>query len=285
MESPSLPKSCKGVYPFKLCTTSFIYPDHIIPNVKKLGPFVDEIEVLLFESAPASLPTKADIQELAALSKEFDVSYNIHLPLDISITADDPVLRRQAVQKILQIMEMTAILSPSTYTLHLPFEETDQTDATITHWQERAFQSLNDILSANVNARDISVETLDYPFEWAEPVVEALDTAVCLDLGHLMVYGYDGRKAFEKHAARTSIIHLHGVEKDKDHLALDRLAEDNVKMVMDILRRFEGVVSLEVFSYEKLAASMEFLARFASSFYHQIRKRERLSAGPCYSRR
>jgi hypothetical protein len=31
-------------------------------------------------------------------------------------------------------------------------------------------------------------------------------------------------------------------------------------MAMDILRRFEGVVSLEVFSYEKLKASMKFLA-------------------------
>jgi DICT domain-containing protein len=75
-----------------------------------------------------------------------------------------------------------------------------------------------------------------------------------------MVYGYDCEKAFEKHAAHTSIIHLHGVENDKDHLALDRLAEDNVRMAMDILRRFEGVVSLEVFSYEKLKASMKFLA-------------------------
>lgn len=264
MEYPPLPTNHKGIYPFTLCTTSFIYPDHIIPNVKKLGPIVDEIEVLVFESAPDSLPTAADIRELAALSRDFDVSYNIHLPIDISVTADDPVLRRQAVRTMQRIIDITAVLSPSTYTLHLPFEETDQTQVTINQWQEWGIQSLTEILSADVNPRDISVETLDYPFEWAEPVVEALDTAVCLDLGHLMVYGYDGRKAFKKHAARTSIIHLHGVEKDKDHLALDRLAEDNVRMVMDILRRFEGVVSLEVFSYEKLAASLEFLARFAS---------------------
>jgi sugar phosphate isomerase/epimerase len=188
------------------------------------------------------------------------MSYNIHLPLDISVTIDDPILRRQAVQTMQRIIDMTAVLSPSTYTLHLPFEETDQTQATINQWQERGIQSLTEILSADVNPRDISVETLDYPFEWAEPVVEALDVAVCLDLGHLMVYGYDTRKAFEKHAARTSIIHLHGVENGKDHLALDRLSDENARMVMDILRRFEGVVSLEVFSYEKLAASLEFLA-------------------------
>ena len=260
MEFPPLPTNHKGVYPFKLCTTSFIYPDHILPNVKKLGAVVDEIEVLVFESTPDSLPTAADIRELAVLSKEFDVSYNIHLPLDISVTADDPVLRRQAVQTMQCIIDMTAVLSPSTYTLHLPFEETDQTHATINQWQKRGIQSLTEILSANVNARDISIETLDYPFEWAEPVIEVLDTAVCLDLGHLMVYGYDGRKAFEKHVARTSIIHLHGVANGKDHLALDRLSEENVRMVMDFLKRFEGVLSLEVFSYEKFKTSLEFLS-------------------------
>lgn len=260
MESPALPKFYKDHYPFKLCTTSFIYPDHIIPNVRKLGPVVDEIEVLVFESTADSLPTMADIRELASLSREFGVSYNIHLPLDISVTAPDSRSRRQAVRTVLKIMEMTAVLTPSTYTLHLPFEETERDETTVTQWQERAFQSMTDILSANVNSRDISIETLDYPFEWAVPIVEALDTAVCLDLGHLILYGYDCREVFERHAARTAIIHLHGVEQDKDHLALDRLTEGHMRTVMNILRPFEGVVSLEVFSCQKLLASLECLA-------------------------
>jgi hypothetical protein len=50
LKYPRLTKSYKGFYPFKLATTSFIYPDDYIPNVKMLGPFVDEIELLLFES-------------------------------------------------------------------------------------------------------------------------------------------------------------------------------------------------------------------------------------------
>jgi hypothetical protein len=37
---------------FRLGTTSFIVPDHIIPNVMKLGYFFDEIELLVFESDP-----------------------------------------------------------------------------------------------------------------------------------------------------------------------------------------------------------------------------------------
>ena len=53
-EYPALSKSYKGLFPFKICTTSFIYPDHYIPNVKMLGPFVDEIELLVFESSTAA---------------------------------------------------------------------------------------------------------------------------------------------------------------------------------------------------------------------------------------
>jgi len=44
----ALPKSYKHAYPFKLGTTSFIYPDGYVPNVKMLGPYMDEIELLFF---------------------------------------------------------------------------------------------------------------------------------------------------------------------------------------------------------------------------------------------
>jgi len=75
--------------PFKLGTTSFIFPDHIIPNVKKLGPFFDEIELLIFESQPAFvLPSKDEIKELLYLSQKHDLTYNIHLPIDVSLTCE-----------------------------------------------------------------------------------------------------------------------------------------------------------------------------------------------------
>ena len=54
---PALPKSYKGIFPFKIGTTSFIYPDGYVQNVKMLAPYLDEIELILFESAPGSLPT------------------------------------------------------------------------------------------------------------------------------------------------------------------------------------------------------------------------------------
>ena len=57
--------------PFRLGTTSFIYPDHIIPNVQKIGRFFDEIELLVFESSPKGvLPSREEIRVLEQLSGE-----------------------------------------------------------------------------------------------------------------------------------------------------------------------------------------------------------------------
>lgn len=40
-----LPDSLKGIFPFRLGTTSFIIPDDILPNVEFLSDKVDDIEI------------------------------------------------------------------------------------------------------------------------------------------------------------------------------------------------------------------------------------------------
>lgn len=55
---PTLEKSHKGTFPFRLGTTSFIYPDNYETNVRLLAPYLDEIELLFLEGDPESLPKK-----------------------------------------------------------------------------------------------------------------------------------------------------------------------------------------------------------------------------------
>ena len=165
---PTLPKSYKGAYPFKLGTTSFIYPDHITPNIKMLGPYLDEIELLFFESQPAGMPSPQEIKEIRQLAKDFDLTYNIHLPLDISLGAPDPSKRLTALKIIKQIIDLTAPLAPSTYTLHLPYDEVDFDNERIKRWQGRIRQSMEKLLAAGIEAKSISIESLDYPLEWVE---------------------------------------------------------------------------------------------------------------------
>ena len=119
---PRLDKSYKRVYPFALSTTSFIYPDDYIPNVKALGPYFDEIELLLFESNDIeSLFSEPVVDELICLAKNLNIGYNIHLPTDISISAQDVRLQQAAVDSYKKTIERMLPLAPSTFCLHVPY--------------------------------------------------------------------------------------------------------------------------------------------------------------------
>ena len=256
----SLTKSFKKCFPFKLCTTSFIYPDHYIPNVKLLGPYLDEIELLLFESqGPGVLPDQRIIAELRRLAAELDLSYNVHLPTDISISDQDPARQQHAVETMTRVMELVQPLEASALILHVPFDEKLDNASAGANWQDRVLRNLTKLISAASRHDIIAIETLDYPLELLDDIVQELDLMVCLDLGHLMVYDCDLVKVFNKYRLRTPVLHLHGVENDRDHLALDRLSEKLTSSILKVLKKFTGVVCLEVFSHEDLRSSLKFL--------------------------
>jgi len=258
---PTLPKSYKGAFPFKIGSSSFIYPDGYVQNVKMLAPYLDEIELLLFESASDSLPSNHEIKKLSLLSNEFDLTYNVHLPIDISLSNLDISLRHTAMETIKQLIELTAPLSPTTYTLHLPYDEVDFEKECIKRWQERLYKSIGQLVATGINGEMISIETLAYPLDWVEKIITFFNLSVCIDLGHLIVNRFDMEAVFNKYCKRTSIIHLHGVENHKDHLALDKLPKQMTDIIIRILKRFPGVVSLEVFSFNELFTSLNVLEK------------------------
>ncbi|MCF8045436.1 MAG: sugar phosphate isomerase/epimerase [Desulfarculaceae bacterium] len=252
--------------PFRLATTSFIYPDRILPNVEKLGPVFDEIELLVFESAPEKvLPSADEIRTLAAYKERFDLTFNVHLPLDISLTDPEAEKRKSAVDTIIRIMELCSPLTPSTYTLHLDFHGSKTKPADIETFRQSASESLDRLAGSISDPGLVSVETLEYPFSYAAPLVEKYNLSVCADIGHLVKYGYSVRDFFGKWARDISIVHLHGVDfsttPPKDHVSLDRLPDPAAREIMDILSQFTGVVSLEVFNREHLDVSLDFLSR------------------------
>ena len=258
---PSLTKSYKDFYPFKIGTTSFIYPDLYVPNVRMLAPYVDEIELLLFESGPvASLLSKAVISDLKHLSNEFDLTYNIHLPTDIAISDPNPDQRESTVFKLLNILERVACLCPTTCTLHVPFIGDGFIDEHVRKWRKNVYDSLVKILKAGIVPPErIAIETLDYTFELIEIVIAELNLSICMDIGHLIIHDWDIQAFFDKFAGAVAIIHLHGVQDGKDHMPLDRLPVSRLKPVFDILKNFNGTVSIEVFDFKYLQSSLEFL--------------------------
>ena len=259
---PSLTRSYKGIFPFKLGTTSFIYPDHYIPNVKMLGPYLDEIELLLFESLPAdALPSKAVIEELSDLARKYDLTYNIHLPTDVSISAAQPEQQQQAVNTVLSVIDRVAPLCPTAYSLHIPYSQKSFDPDTVNSWQRCVSKNLKKILAGGIAAQSIAVETLDYRFDLLNDILAELNLSVCLDIGHLIAHGYDLNALFNKYGDITSIIHLHGVKSGRDHLALDKLPPKFSEPVLTILKRFSASVSLEVFAFDDLKFSLAFLEK------------------------
>lgn len=278
----NLKSSYKEAYPFRLATPSYIYPADWCTNVNLLGPYVDEIELLLLESHSEScFPTQNEIGQLLALGKTHALTFNIHLPSDISLSDPMASRRKAAVEALRRVIDLTSPLTPSTWTLHLPFDRKVITPEAIAEWQHCNREGLSALLDVTgISAGRLSIETLFYPFEWIGDVVRALDLSMCLDTGHLMIKGVDVGRLNAEYADIISILHVHGVcrhsvaehgvyqhggsDPDEcrliDHQSLDRLSAERAEAVLAILRQFKGVVSLEVFSFSKLSASLEWLS-------------------------
>lgn len=249
--------SLKHRFPFRLATTSFIYPADYATNIRRLSPWIDEVELLFFESRSDSLPSKEALHELAAMALELDLTYNVHLPLDIDLSLPQKGLQYNSVHRMVDIIKHTALLNPTTFTLHLDCRPTGPTMEDITDWQQRTAAAVADLIDASpVDAGRISIETLNYPPQWFAPIVQEMDLAVCLDVGHILRYEYDLEKVIADYAPRISILHLHGVSQGEDHRSLAWLDQRSRKILVPFLADFTGSVSIEVFSADRLEASL-----------------------------
>jgi sugar phosphate isomerase/epimerase len=258
---PSLIKCYKGMFPFKLATTSYIYPDHILPNVTTLAPLLDEVELVLFESEGLNnLPDEREIKALMDFSLHGKVGFNVHLPIDVFLGDENEEVRTKGVSMIRRVTERTLCLNPSVYILHFDLRNSEgQEETDIQTWRRRIIRSAQGIVKSGMEPGRISIETLGYPFEWIEDIVKEFGFSICLDIGHILIYGQNLRLYFDKYLPHTPIIHLHGFQNGTDHLGIDKLNGKIVDLILFHLQNYEGILSLEVFSFNDLKSSLEIL--------------------------
>jgi hypothetical protein len=255
---PELSRSFKGRFPFRLSVPSYIYPAGYAENARRLGPFVDEIELLLFESAPGSLPGAPEILELKALGRQFDFSYNVHLPIDLHVGAACGAFNRSNTRRLAEVIERTRPLSPALHILHLDHDTPKPSPSMLRTWQQGARDVIAAILQATCLApRQLALETLDYPPQWFAPLVDRMDLGVCVDIGHVVRYGMDLGKTLQLFEGRIEMIHLHGTSDGQDHQSLDCLAPHAKSLLQTYLQGYRGAVSIEVFSFERLQQSLD----------------------------
>ena len=249
------------MFPFRLGTTSYIYPDQIVPNVAKLTPFLDEIELVLFESeGQDNYPDEAELRSLMNFCLNGEVDFNVHLPIDIFLGDKNEEVRFKGISVVKKVIERTLCINPSVYTLHLDLRKSDgQQERDINAWKSRIIRSIEEMVEYGIEPKRISIETLSYPFEWIEDIVKGFGFSICLDIGHMLIYGQDFRGYLDKYLPQTSIIHLHGFQNGVDHLGIDRLDGRIVDLILSKLQNYTGILSIEVFSFDDLKNSLEVL--------------------------
>ncbi len=259
----------KGRLPFRLGCTSFVFPADVLPNVKVLSEHVDDIEILRFESDEISpMPSSSVIAELNEIADRCNVTYTIHLPVDTDIGAVDENERKSSVHKILRTVECFSSLSPFSYILHIPKPATDvlQQD-NMERWLQTLYCSANELLVTDVDPKKISIETLDYPFEWLSRLFDKFDFSVCLDVGHLWLYGHDVDLVMQKYKERIRVVHLHGIKDGKDHCSISNI--DNA-VLSSLVSSFSDltaqplVVTLELFGHDKLVDSIKTISEIVN---------------------
>jgi len=261
----SMGNAIKSCFTFRLGTTSYIIPDDIEPNVRYLAPLVDDIEVVLFESEDYSNIPKGDlVSRLADMAAEYNLTYTIHLPLDTPLGHHDERLRRTSVDRCRRIIECMSPVNPFAYILHLQGDIVGNPPSQdMERWLSQQRRSVEELL-LTLHPEELCVETLSYPYHLIEDVVDDYSLSICLDIGHILLYGYSLEAYLDNYLHRTRVVHLHGIREGKDHTDIAFLKPDIINLLIDRLNRDvrPRVMTLEIFSERELFKSLDIMRRY-----------------------
>lgn len=272
-------------YPFRLGTTSYILPADILTNVRYLAGKVRDVELVLFEvdDGSGNLPTKAEIAELAKIAREYDLTYTVHLPLDLRL-ADDGSRRHVSLDKASRVIDCTRTLDPWAYVLHLDGKSVFNCPdpESLLRWRDQAVRSLELVGQWAGGPQRLAVENLEgYPLDFYEPVLTRIAVSRAVDVGHLWLEGRDPVVDLQKALPRTRVVHLHGIDT-RDHQSLAHVPPEKLRTVLDLLVRsgYRGVLTVEVFGEDDFLASLAAIDRAADGqceTIHPASRKERPS--------
>jgi adenosyl cobinamide kinase/adenosyl cobinamide phosphate guanylyltransferase/sugar phosphate isomerase/epimerase len=240
-----------------LGTTSYIYPADIIENVKRLLGKVQDIELVFFDNInDSNLPSPDDLEKLLLLTYGRDLTFTVHFPLDLML-GGDKTEREEGINSVIKICQIVAPLKPKNFVLHLPIIKSSIPTSKIeldntqrNQWLDKVEDSLVKILEHDIHPPLLCLENLSYPFHYLDEIIERHNLSVCLDVGHLLRYGYSLSDFLKKYYARIQIVHLHNSEGAYDHKGLsDPLSPDH-RYLLDYLEEHDygGILTLEVFN-------------------------------------
>lgn len=245
---------------FRIGTTSYIIPDDIIPNVRYLAGKTEDIELVLFEvdEGPSNLLSAAQQAALASLAQQNEMSYTVHLPLDIAL-AEDADTRDVSFLKAKKAIDCTLGLNPWAYVLHLEGKQRLAGEQSKTAWLDKALAGLAQLSEWVGDPKLLAVENVDhYPVDFIDEIFAHSQVSRCIDIGHLWLEGHDPIPFLEKNIDRARVLHIHGIG-ERDHKSLKHVELAELKRVISFIQKsgFDGVMTIEVFGEEDYVTSMQ----------------------------
>lgn len=243
---------------YRLGATSYIVPADLVTNARFLADRVQDIELVLFQvdEEGGNLPGEAEVEQLVSLADGHDLSYTVHLPLDLKL-GDQGLEASRSLRTAQMVIERTRPLEPWAYVLHLDGRSVEDYRS----WVDQASRALEFAAGWAGDPSRLAVENLEgYPLDFIEPVVERVPVSRCVDIGHLWLDGHDPVPYLQAALPRTRVIHLHGVGT-RDHQSLAYADQAQLAGVLAVLRDHEyaGVLTLEVFGREDFESSLSSL--------------------------
>lgn len=225
-------------------TTSYVLPADLLPNIRLLAPYVDDIELILFEGEESNLPTPADVREMGRLAGDGGCGFTVHLPLDVGIGELDADVRRRAQETCLRVIALTLPLEPHAFVVHpeLPLvyhpalgddpDPLDELPADVhTAWQEALGESLGRLVS-ETGPFPLAVENLQFDYGWVRPLLEEHDLGVTMDVGHLLMHGGAVADHLRDFGERLTVVHLHGIVDGRDHCEIGAFSMDELGAIL-----------------------------------------------------
>lgn len=242
----------------RLGTTSFIIPADILPNAHFLKRGFDDIELLIFEHNKklSPLPGHDTLRELAEQAESHDLTYSVHLPLDLHLARQDWAPGAARAAEIITHMES---INPSAFITHL-----DSAGKTTFGKNDRdnCISAVERLCQAARGPELICIENLEHhSLEFMETVLNNTPASLCLDMGHLWKTGEEPLIWLNKWFERIRVIHIHGV-KDKDHKSLDCISRQVLRGIFhELIGHYKGILTIEVFNGKDLRTSLVHLQR------------------------
>lgn len=261
----------------RLGTTSYIYPADIITNVRNLAGHTQDIELVIFEMDERwdSLPTEAELDEMIELADKYDMTYTVHLPLNVFLADHDP-----CIDKTIKVIRGTRRLRPFAYVCHLESSELGASSH-VSIWERQSIKSLEILIDAIGDPSKLCIENIESQApSLMDHITDSLPVSQCIDIGHFWKKGLDPMPYMQRWLPRTRVIHLHGFDVS-DHKSLSVVNFTKLDPVVDIVNKhFRGVVTLEVFNEKDFNDSVESFWNSLERNMRQTALARRISVGP-----